>query len=505
MGDVVIDFDNVSFSYGTQTEGSLSNINFKVKRGEFILITGQSGSGKTTVTRLINGLIPHFFEGVLTGTVKVLGSDIKTITPGEMGKNIASIFQNPRSQFFTTNSTKEVAFALENYGIDRDEMIDRVNCAFHDFEAESLMDRDMFSLSSGEKQKIAIIAAKALNPKIYVFDEPSANLDIRSILNLKKMMERLKKQGYTVIVSEHRLFYLKNLVDKCLIMKDGKIHRELEKNDIENLHDSDIRAFKLRTFKLSNIKYELKDNLIVNKQNADFKVENLSFSYDVNHSVLSNCNLEGNFGETVAVVGHNGSGKTTLGKIMSGLLKTRSGQFFIEGKLTKQKELYKSVYFVMQDADYQLYSDSVVSELMLSSMNSIKTIKQNDEKIEDAMNLLNISSFRNRHPQSLSGGQKQRVTIAAAIASNKKIMIFDEPTSGLDYENMKIVSEAINALRKKGILIFVISHDLEFLSRVATKAVFIENNTVSKRNSLKKSGEFETIKRFLLQSEGYEE
>ena len=502
MGDVVIDFDNVSFSYGTQTEGSLRNINFKVKEGEFILLTGQSGSGKTTVTRLINGLIPHFFEGVLTGTVKVLGSDIKTITPGEMGKNIASIFQNPRSQFFTTNSTKEVAFALENYGIDRNEMIDRVNCAFHDFEAESLMDRDMFSLSSGEKQKIAIIAAKALNPKIYVFDEPSANLDIRSILNLKKMMERLKKQGYTVIVSEHRLFYLKNLVDKCLIMKDGKIDRELEKNDIENLHDSDIRAFKLRTFKLSNIKYELKDNLIVNKQNADFKVNNLTFSYDVNHSVLSNCNLEGNFGETVAIVGHNGSGKTTLGKIMSGLLKARSGQFFIEGKYTKQKNLYKSVYFVMQDADYQLYSDSVVSELMLSSMNSIK---QNDEKIENAITLLNISSFRNRHPQSLSGGQKQRVTIAAAIASNKKILIFDEPTSGLDYENMKIVSEAINTLRKKGILIFVISHDLEFLSRVATKAVFIENNTVSKRINLNKSGEFETINRFLLQSEGYEE
>lgn len=318
-------------------------------------------------------------------------------------------------------------------------------------------------------------------------------------------MEWLKKQGHTVIVSEHRLFYLKNLVDKCLIMKDGKIDRELKKNDVDNLNNSDIRAYKLRTFKLSNIKYELKDNLIVNKQNADFKVENLYFSYDVNHSVLSNCNLEGNFGETVAIVGHNGNGKTTLGKIMSGLLKARSGQFFIEGKFIKQKNLYKSVYFVMQDADYQLYSDSVVSELMLSSMNSIKTIKQNDEKIENAMTLLNILSFRNRHPQSLSGGQKQRVSIAAAIASNKKILIFDEPTSGLDYENMKVVSEAINALRKKGILIFVISHDLEFLSRVATKAVFIENNTVSKSIYLEKDSDFEKIKKFLLQSEGYEE
>jgi len=498
MGNVVIDFENVSFSYGTQSEGCLRNINLKIQAGEFVLLTGQSGSGKTTITRLINGLIPHFFEGILTGSVKVIGDDIKTVTPGEMGKNTASIFQNPRSQFFTTNSTNEVAFALENYGIDRYEMIARVNSAFRDFEAENLMDRDMFSLSSGEKQKIAIIAAKALKPKIYVFDEPSANLDIQSIIKLKKIMKFLKEQGHTIIVSEHRLFYLKDLIDKCFIMKDGEIDRELKKNDIANLNDSDIRAYKLRTFRLSDIKYELKNNPIINKQNADFKVENLSFSYNVNHSILSNCNLEGNFGETVAIVGHNGNGKTTLGKIMSGLLKAKSGQFFIESKLTKQKNLHKSVYFVMQDADYQLYSDSVVSELMLSSMNSIK---RNDEKIENAMTLLNISSFRNRHPQSLSGGQKQRVTIAAAIASNKKILIFDEPTSGLDYENMKGVSEAINYLRKKGKLIFVISHDLEFLSKVATKAVFIENNTIIQSIELKNEGDFETVKKFLLQSE----
>ena len=499
MEDVVIDFDNVSFSYGTQSQGSLSNINFKIKEGEFILLTGQSGSGKSTITRLINGLIPHFFEGVLTGTVKVLGSDIKSLTPGEMGKSIASIFQNPRSQFFTTNSTNEAAFALENYGIDRDEMIDRVNCSFHDFEAENLMDRDMFSLSSGEKQKIAIIAAKALNPKIYVFDEPSANLDIQSIIKLKKIMKILKKQGHTIIVSEHRLFYLKDLIDKCFIMKDGEIDRQLNQNDIGNLNETDLEAYKLRTFNLSNIKYALKNNTFISKQQSDFKVENLSFSYNANNPILNNCNLEGNFGETIAIIGHNGNGKTTFGKIISGLLKTKNGRFFIDGKLKNQKQLHKSVYFVMQDADYQLYSDSVVSELMLSSG---EDDKDNTEKIENVMSLLNISSFRNRHPQSLSGGQKQRVTIAAAMTSNKNIIVFDEPTSGLDYKNMKGASKAINILRERGTLIFVISHDLEFLSRVATKAIFIENNTVNKSIELKNEGDFETVKKFLLQSEG---
>ena len=166
MENIVVDLDNVSFSYGTQTEGCLKNINLKIKEGEFVLFTGQSGSGKTTVMRLINGLIPHFFEGSLSGQVKVLGVDTKDTSPGNLGRNIASIFQNPRNQFFTTNSTTEVAFACENYGINRTEMIKRVDGAFHIFNSEKLMNRDMFSLSSGEKQKIAIIAAKTLNPKI---------------------------------------------------------------------------------------------------------------------------------------------------------------------------------------------------------------------------------------------------------------------------------------------------------------------------------------------------
>ena len=231
MKDTIIDFNNVSFSYGTQTEGCLKNINLKIRMGEFVLFTGASGSGKTTVMRLINGLIPHFFEGNLSGQVKVLGRRIKTSSPGVLGRNVASIFQNPRNQFFTTNSTHEAAFACENYGIDRNEIIKRVEAAFSDFKAENLMNRDMFSLSSGEKQKIAIIAAKTLNPNIYVFDEPSANLDIRSIIQLKEFMKKLKESGHTVVVSEHRLFYLTDLCDRCLIVNDGKIVKDIPGNN----------------------------------------------------------------------------------------------------------------------------------------------------------------------------------------------------------------------------------------------------------------------------------
>ena len=295
MENIVVDLDNVSFSYGTQTEGCLKNINLKIKEGEFVLFTGQSGSGKTTVMRMINGLIPHFFEGNLSGQVKVLGVDTKDTSPGNLGRNIASIFQNPRNQFFTTNSTTEVAFACENYGINRTEMIKRVDGAFNIFNSEKLMNRDMFSLSSGEKQKIAIIAAKTLNPKIYVFDEPSANLDISSIIQLKELMKKLKKEGHTVVVSEHRLFYLRDLCDRCLIVDNGKIVKELFEKDIKKLDEQDLRKYNLRTFDLDKVSYILEDETKMDEEQTDFEIRNLSFSYNNSYPVLENCNFKGSY------------------------------------------------------------------------------------------------------------------------------------------------------------------------------------------------------------------
>jgi hypothetical protein len=498
MKDTIIDFNNVSFSYGTQTEGCLKNINFKIRMGEFVLFTGVSGSGKTTIMRLINGLIPHFFEGNLSGQVKVLGRGIKTSSPGVLGRNVASIFQNPRNQFFTTNSTHEAAFACENYGIDRNEIIKRVEAAFSDFKAENLMNKDMFSLSSGEKQKIAIIAAKTLNPNIYVFDEPSANLDIRSIIQLKEFMKKLKEAGHTVVVSEHRLFYLTDLCDRCLIVNDGKIVKDIPRNDIKNMDNGGLEKCNLRTFDLHTIEFSLEQRASGNKEHADFEIDNVSFSYKSSLSILQKCSLKANYGDTVAIIGHNGEGKTTLGKIIAGLLRSETGQFFLDGKQIKQKELYKSVYFVMQDADYQLYSDSVMSELRLSG-----EVPGNidDEEIENTMKLLNIFEFKDYHPQALSGGQKQRVTIAAAMTSNKRIIVFDEPTSGLDYSNMRAVAKAINTLREHKVLNFVISHDLEFLSKVATKAVFVEEGKINNTIRLTDNSDFKIIKNFLLQKE----
>lgn len=172
----IISFEHTSFQYEGQIQENLRDVNLTIRSGEFLVITGQSGCGKTTLTRCINNLIPRFFEGVLSGEVIVSGRSIKESDAGEAGKEIASIFQDPRSQFFTTNSSSEVAFACENYGIPHEEIVKRVDRAFQSLDMENLKDRDIFTLSSGERQKIAFLAATTLNPQIYVLDEPSANL-----------------------------------------------------------------------------------------------------------------------------------------------------------------------------------------------------------------------------------------------------------------------------------------------------------------------------------------
>ena len=197
----IISFEHASFQYEGQSQESLKDVKLIIKSGEFLVITGQSGCGKTTLTRCINNLIPRFFEGRLSGEVIVLGRSIKESDAGEAGKEIASIFQDPRSQFFTTNSSSEVAFACENYGIPHKEIVKRVNSAFQSLNMENLKDRDIFALSSGERQKVAFLAATTLNPQIYVLDEPSANLDIHTILQVREILSALKAAGHTIIVS----------------------------------------------------------------------------------------------------------------------------------------------------------------------------------------------------------------------------------------------------------------------------------------------------------------
>lgn len=479
---------NASFTYEKQNKKSINNISMTIKQGEFVVFTGASGCGKTTLTRVINNLIPDFYEGELTGKISVCGIDIHISEAGETGKFVASVFQDPRSQFFTTNSSSEVAFALENYGIERNEMIQRVDEAFEQLNIVDLKNKNIFDLSSGERQKVAIATAYALRPQVLVLDEPSANLDIFSIFEIGELLKMLKNAGHTIIISEHRLFWLKALADRYVFIHEGKVLNDLPSNQIDTLA---TKSNGLRTFDIETVHYAA-NPISTNTEKPLLVAKDMSFGFNKKETLLEKVSFSSNAGEIVAVVGENGCGKTTFGKLLSGLLPFQKGEITINGIKIKPRDLSKYTYFVMQEADHQLHTDSVLKELCEGGENA--TV----DKATNILKEIGLLEYKDTHPYALSGGQKQRVAISAAAMTQKPIVIFDEPTSGLDYNSMLATAQIIGNLAKEGKLVLIISHDAEFLSNVATCALHIDNKIVESSFKVENNDDFQTLKNCML-------
>ena len=222
----MISFQNFSFRYEESKDFTLRGIDMTVQTGEFVLLTGRSGCGKTTLIRSLNGLIPHFYPGEIQGDLVMDGHSLLEMKPAQLAGQVGTVFQDPRSQFFMTDTTRELAFGCENMGLPREETIDRIAKAAKDLELADYLNRSIFALSSGEKQQIAVGSVYALSPKVYIFDEPSANLDYAATKRLAEIMGKLKRDGYTIFVVEHRFYYLRDLIDRVFLIQNGKIEQE---------------------------------------------------------------------------------------------------------------------------------------------------------------------------------------------------------------------------------------------------------------------------------------
>ena len=476
----MIEFKDVSFQYEQGiSKGKIENINLTIHDGEVVLICGESGCGKTTLTRLINGLIPHYYEGTLSGQTIVEGIDVKNVSLYALSGVVGSVFQNPRTQFFTVDTTSEIAFGCENLAINEEEINLRIEKTVSALKIENLLNRSLFALSGGEKQKIACASVSAMEPNIFVLDEPSSNLDIKSIRELKNVLREWKIQGKTIVIAEHRLYYLMDIADRVLYMQDGQIKENLSISDFKKKSADELHTLGLRTLqsedfcKMQSVACATKQLYI-----SDFEAfyKNASDGRKKKRKVLDISELMIPQGAVVGVIGNNGAGKTTFAYTLCGLLRAAKGYMSMNGKTYMQNQRLKICYTVMQDVNHQLFTESVIDEILLGLDNS--DVEKATSEAERIMESLHISEFRNAHPMSLSGGQKQRVAIASAIASDKQVIVFDEPTSGLDYRHMKKVAENLQKLSSLGKTLFIVTHDPELIAECCNYFVFIENGKV---------------------------
>lgn len=459
----MIAIKDVSFGYDGE-QGTLHKISLTVKKGECILLCGESGCGKTTVTKLINGLIPHFTEkGVLRGTVTAAGFPVADTRLYELARHIGSVFQNPKSQFFSLDTDSELAFGLENEGADPEWMEKRLADTVRELRLERLGNRNIFSLSGGEKQMLAFASVYAMDPEIYVLDEPTANLDADAVERLRAQILHLKERGATVVIAEHRLYFLADLIDRALYLKNGRLVQSFSGREFCRISRQERCAMGLRSLQPEPLRLP---PARTEDGGKGLQVEGLCCGYQKGPAVFEGLSFAVLPGEALAVTGHNGTGKTTLTRCLCGLLKERSGRIRLEGKVLDRKARRRAGFLVMQDVNHQLFYDSVKRECEQAAGTGGKDI----EAVLAGFDLL---PFEDKHPMALSGGQKQRLAVATALLSGKKLLIFDEPTSGLDYRHMQEVCTVVRDLARQGHVVLIVSHDREFMNSACDRVLEI--------------------------------
>lgn len=501
---------NVSFAYA-DAEGRLGadvlrDISLAVPRGQCVVLTGPSGCGKTTVMRLLNGLVPQVYAGDVRGRVLVGDRDAAQMPLHEIAAVIGSVFQNPRSQFFNLDTTSEVAFACENVGMPEAEVRRRVHRTAQELGMMHLMSRDIRALSGGQRQLVALASVYAPGPDVLLLDEPTAALDVSSMRLLAQVVKRCRALGRTVVVSEHRLWWLRGIADRVVHLDGGHVAHDWTAAQFETLPAKGRRALGLRAWRLEELDEgdgegegegdgegersvaSLADSPRAPRADPSrtaLALDGVRAGYRRGGDVLRAASASFDAGAVTAVVGGNGSGKSTLARCVAGLHRERAGRVLLDGQATPCRRRAGRVYLVMQEPGYQLFGDTVEAELRAALRSACgreggrrAPVPDEDERLADALARFGLGHLAARHPLSLSGGERQRLAIAAGVLQGARVMLLDEPTSGLDRRNMLRVACELRRARDAGVCVAVITHDYEFLRTVCTNVVRLRDGAL---------------------------
>ena len=482
--------ENLSFRYRDRKGAAIHELSFAAEAGEILLIAGASGCGKTTLIRAINGLIPRSYKGEVGGRVLVFGEDTARWKLSQISQKIGTVLQDPERQILGTKVLNEVAFGLENLGMAREEIYQRVDESLAHLKIQHLRDRDTFLLSGGEKQKVALAGVLAMRPSILLLDEPLASLDPASAGETLDAVRALADEGMTVLLVEHRVEDVLRIHPKrVLYMSAGEI-RYLGDVDglsrVVNYHEVKLPAEQIvqrarRDPPPAEINVLPGAARAESEKEALVRFENVAFGYESDVEILHGINLEIKRGDVIAVLGPNGAGKTTFVKHAIGLLKPKSGRVLVNDKDTKESsvaEIASTLGYVFQSPSHMLFAPTVREELAFGPTNLKHPKSEIEKEVQEALRIVNLSEVEQDPPLALSFGQQKRVSIAAILAMRSRILVMDEPTAGQDYQNYMNFMDAILQLPGFEAILFI-THDVDLALIYANRILLVADGRLA--------------------------
>jgi energy-coupling factor transporter ATP-binding protein EcfA2 len=482
--------ENLTFSYRDREETAIHDISFSTNPGEILLVAGASGCGKTTLVRCINGLIPRSYKGKMEGRVLVHGEDSSKWPLARTSQQIGTVLQDPERQILGSKVLNEVAFGLENLGMSRENIIARAEEALRFLNIFHLQDRDTFSLSGGEKQKVALAGVLAMRPSILLLDEPLASLDPASALETLDMVRMMADEGMSIVMIEHRVEdVLRINPERVMFMDAGEIRYLGDVdglNKVVNYHEIKLPAeVVIRRAAQDAAPPEVfflpTAESLEDESEILVQFQNVNFGYEPNTPVLNEITLDIFRGDVIAVLGPNGAGKTTFVKQAIGLLKPTVGQVLVNGKNTRNAsvaEIASTLGYVFQSPSHMLFAQTVHEELAFGPKNLNHSPEDIDKEVMQALEIVDLVEYEQDPPLSLSFGQQKRVSIAAVLAMRSRILVMDEPTAGQDYQNYMNFMDSILQMPGFDAILFI-THDVDMAVIYANRVILMADGCIA--------------------------
>ncbi|ETI70120.1 ABC transporter ATP-binding protein [Neobacillus vireti] len=508
MKKPVIQFENFSFQYRSQTAPTLHEINLTIYEGEKVLIVGPSGSGKSTLGHCLNGLVPFSYKGEVSGSLKISGEDVKDLDIFSLSKKVGTVLQDPDGQFIGLTVAEDIAFALENDGAPQTHMFDKVAEVSKMVEMNEYLDSSLHQLSGGQKQRVSLAGVMVDDVEILLFDEPLANLDPATGKYAIELIDRIQNEtNKTVVIIEHRLEDVLHChVDRIIVVDDGRIIADMTPDELlaspvleqcsirEPLYvkaakyagcelTPEMQPAHIESFQVDRCKAQLVDWFRKvdspqpkAKTEAILELKDITFGYKPGRTTIQGVSFSIEKGEMVSIVGKNGAGKSTLSKLICGFEKPNAGQIYYRGQDISGdtiKERAARIGMVMQNPNQMISKQMIYDEVALGLVIRGVPDAEIKERVLKTLKICGLYPFRNWPISALSFGQKKRVTIASILVLEPEVLILDEPTAGQDFRHYTEIMEFLVELGRQGVIIIMITHDMHLMLEYTPRAIVI--------------------------------